>query len=164
MVFLWFVGIDWAAEKYDVCVLDARGKVVARRVIKHSGSAIAELLDWLQEIAGGKPGVVAVAIETPPAQLDSAQRLRLRELSRIQEELQVQENRLSNQLWEQLHRYYPQTLTLCPGANEEWLWELIEMAPLPWEAPKLKLVAVQRLLGSHRIRGVKAEEVLEILN
>src|SRR5450631_2293264 len=38
-------------------------------------------------------------------QLDSAQRLRLRELSRIQEELQVQENRLSNQLWEQLHRY-----------------------------------------------------------
>jgi transposase len=221
MVFLWFVGIDWAAEKYDVCVLDARGKVVARRVIKHSGSAIAELLDWLQEIAGGKPGVVAVAIETPRGavveglvergfavfainpkqldrfrdrhtvagakddsrdalvlgdslrtgqasfhrvQLDSAQRLRLRELSRIQEELQVQENRLSNQLWEQLHRYYPQTLTLCPGANEEWLWELIEMAPLPWEAPKLKLVAVKRLLGSHRIRGVKAEEVLEILN
>lgn len=49
MLFRWFVGIDWAAEKYDVCVLDAGGKVIAKRVIKHSGSAIAELLDWLQE-------------------------------------------------------------------------------------------------------------------
>jgi transposase len=96
-------------------------------------------------------------------QLDSAQMLRLRELSRIQEELQVQENRLSNQLWEQLHRYYPQTLTLSPAANEAWLWDLIEMAPLPLQAGQLKLVAVKRLLGSHRIRRVSAEEVLEVL-
>ena len=220
MIFRWFVGIDWAAEKYDVCVLDASGKVIAKRVIKHSGSAIAELLDWLQEIAGGNPEAVAIAIETPRGavveglvergfavfainpkqldrfrdrytvagakddsrdafvlgdslrtdqgcfhrvQLDSAQMLRLRELSRIQEELQVQENRLSNQLWEQLHRYYPQTLTLSPAANEAWLWDLIEMAPLPLQAGQLKLVAVKRLLGSHRIRRVSAEEVLEVL-
>jgi len=220
MIFRWFVGIDWAAEKYDVCVLDASGKVIAKRVIKHSGSAIAELLDWLQEIAGGHPEAVAIAIETPRGavveglvergfgvfainpkqldrfrdrytvagakddsrdafvlgdslrtdqgcfhrvQLDSAQMLRLRELSRIQEELQVQENRLSNQLWEQLHRYYPQTLTLSPAANEAWLWDLIEMAPLPLQAGQLKLVAVKRLLRSHRIRRVSAEEVLDVL-
>lgn len=220
MIFRWFVGIDWAAEKYDVCVLDAGGKVIAKRVIKHSGSAIAELLDWLQEIAGGHPEAVAIAIETPRGavveglvergfgvfainpkqldrfrdrytvagakddsrdafvlgdslrtdqgcfhrvQLDSAQMLRLRELSRIQEELQVQENRLSNQLWEQLHRYYPQTLTLNPAANEAWLWDLIEMAPLPLQAGQLKLAAVKRLLRSHRIRRVSAEQVLEVL-
>ena len=220
MIFGWFVGIDWAAEKYDVCVLDASGKVIAKRVIKHSGSAIAELLDWLQEIAGGDPEAMAIGIETPRGavveglverkfgvfainpkqldrfrdrytvagakddsrdafvlgdslrtdqgcyhrvQLDSAQMLRLRELSRLQEELQVQENRLSNQLWEQLHRYYPQTLTLSPAANEAWLWDLIEMAPLPWQAGALKLVAVKRLLRSHRIRRVSAEEILEAL-
>jgi transposase len=220
MIFRWFVGIDWAAEKYDVCVLDASGKVHARRVIKHSGAAIAELLDWLQEMAGGNPETVAVAIETPrgavveglvergfavhainPKQLDrfrdrytvagakddsrdafvlgdslrtdqacfhrvqlaSAQMLRLRELSRIQEELQVQQNRLSNQLWEQLHRYYPQILSLSPGANEAWLWDLIEMAPLPIQAGKLKLVAVKQLLSSYRIRRLSAEEVLETL-
>lgn len=220
MIFRWFVGIDWAAEKYDVCVLDASGKGIAKRVIKHSGTAIAELLDWLQEIAGGNPAAVAVAIETPRGamveglvergfgvfainpkqldrfrdrytvagakddsrdafvlgdslrtdqacfhrvQLDSAQMLRLRELSRLQEELQVQENRLSNQLWEQLHRYYPQTLTLSPAANEAWLWDLIEMAPLPLQAGQLKLVAVKRLLRSHRIRRVSAEEILEVL-
>ena len=220
MIFRWFVGIDWAAEKYDVCVLDASGKVIAKRIIKHSGSAIAELMDWLQEMAGGNPEAMAIAIETPRGavveglvergfgvfainpkqldrfrdrytvagakddsrdafvlgdslrtdqacfhrvQLDSAQMLRLRELSRTQEELQVQENRLSNQLWEQLHRYYPQTLILSPAANEAWLWELIEMAPLPLQAGQLKLAAVKRLLRSHRIRRVSAEEVLEVL-
>lgn len=218
--FQWYVGIDWAAEKYDVCVLDAGGKQIAKRVIQHSGTAIAELMDWLPELAGESPEAVAVAIETPRGavveglverkfavfainpkqldrfrdrytvagakddsrdafvlgdslrtdqacfhrvQLDSAPMLRLRELSRIEEDLQVQENRLSNQLWEQLHRYYPQMLTLSPGANEAWLWDLIEMAPVPNQAGKLKLVAVKRLLGSYRIRRVSAEEVLEIL-
>jgi hypothetical protein len=171
MIFRWFVGIDWAAEKYDVCVLDASGKGIAKRVIKHSGTAIAELLDWLQEIAGGNPAAVAVAIETPRGamveglvergfgvfainpkqldrfrdrytvagakddsrdafvlgdslrtdqacfhrvQLDSAQMLRLRELSRLQEELQVQENRLSNQLWEQVASVLPADSHLKP--------------------------------------------------
>jgi transposase len=220
MVFSWFVGIDWAAEKYDVCVLDASGKGVAKRVIQHSGSAIAELLDWLQELAGGNPEAVGVAIETPrgavveglvergfavfainPKQLDrfrdrytvagakddsrdamvlgdslrtdqacfhrvqlaSAQMLRLRELSRLQEELQVQQNRLSNQLWEQLHRYYPQMLSLSSGANEAWLWDLLERAPLPIQAGTLKLAAVKRLLSAYRIRRLSAEEVLETL-
>ena len=65
MIFRWFVGIDWAAEKYDVSVLDASGKVIAKRIIKHSGSAIAELMDWLQEMAGGNPEAMAIAIETP---------------------------------------------------------------------------------------------------
>jgi transposase len=220
MNFRWFAGIDWAAEKYDVWVLDADGKKIAKRIIQHNGSAIAELLDGLEELAGGNPEAMAIAIETPwgamveslverkfavfainPKQLDrfrdrytvagakddsrdalvlgdslrtdeacfhrveldSAQMLRLRELSRLQEELQIQENRLSNQLWEQLHRYYPQMLALSPGANEPWLWDLIEMAPLPSQAGQLKLVAVKRLLRSYRIRRVNAEEVVEIL-
>jgi transposase len=218
--FQWHVGIDWAAEKYDVCVLDGSGKPIAKRVIEHSGVGIAGLLDWLQQLAGGKPEAMAVAIETPRGavveglverkfavfainpkqldrfrdrytvagakddtrdafvlgdslrtdqacfhrvQLDSAQMLRLRELSRIEEELQVQGNRLSNQLWEQLHRYYPQILALSPAADEAWVWDLIEMAPLPSQAGKLKLVAVKRLLRSNRIRRLSAEQVREIV-
>jgi Transposase/Transposase IS116/IS110/IS902 family len=218
--FHWYVGIDWAAEKYDVCVLDGSGKQIAKRVIKHSGSAIAELLDWLQQLACGQPEAAAVAIETPRGamveglverkfavfainpkqldrfrdrytvagakddsrdafvlgdslrtdqacfhrvQLDNAEMLRLRELSRIEEELQVQGNRLSNQLWEQLHRYYPQMLALSGAADEAWLWDLIEMAPQPSQAGKLKLVAVKRLLRSYRIRRLKADQVLETL-
>jgi transposase len=218
--FQWYVGIDWAAEKYDVCVLDGSGKRIAKRIIEHSGAGIAGMLDWLQEIAGGNPEAVAVAIETPRGavveglverkfavfainpkqldrfrdrytvagakddtrdafvlgdslrtdqacfhgvQLDSAQTLRLRELSRIDEDLQHQGNRLSNQLWEQLHRYYPQMLALSPAADDAWLWDLVEMAPLPTQAGQLKLVAVKRLLRSHRIRRLSAEQVLEIV-
>src|ERR1039458_10358073 len=65
MIFRWFVGVQTCALPIYVCVLDASGKVIAKRVIKHSGSAIAELLDWLQEIAGGNPAAMAIAIETP---------------------------------------------------------------------------------------------------
>ncbi len=39
---------------------------------------------------------------------EGQQILRMRELSRLEENLQEESNRLSNQLWEQLHRYYPQ--------------------------------------------------------
>jgi transposase len=219
-VFQWYVGIDWAAEKYDVCVLDGGGSRITHRVIEHQGSGIAGLLNWLDELSGGKPETVAVAIETPRGamveglverkfavfsinpkqldrfrdrhsvagakddkldayvlgdsvrtdqacfhrvQLDTAQTVRLRELSRVQEELQVQGNRLSNQLWEQLHRYYPQILSLSAAADEPWVWDLVEMAPQPEQTGKLKLVRVKRLLRSYRIRRLSAEQVLEIV-
>ncbi len=218
--FQWYVGIDWATEKYDVCVLDASGREIAKRVIEHSGSGIAELLDWLTELAGRKPEAVAIAIETPRGamveglvernfavfainpkqldrfrdrytvagakddsldafvlgdslrtdqpcfhrvQLDDAQRIRLRELSRIEDDFQSQSNRLSNQLWEQLHRYYPQMLSLSSAANEAWMWDLLELAPQPSEVGSLKLAVVKRLLRSYRIRRLSAEQVLSIL-
>ena len=40
----WFVGIDWAAEFHEVCVLDAQRKVVEQRKVEHSGQGIAQLL------------------------------------------------------------------------------------------------------------------------
>ena len=216
----WYVGIDWGAERYEVCVLDRQAHVVARRSVAHSGTGIAEFVDWLVKFCEGKPERVAIAIETPrgamveslvertfavfainPKQvdrfrdrytvagakddsrdafvlgdalrtdehcfhrvrLDEAAILRMRELSRLEENLQQESNRLSNQLWEQLHRYYPQMLALSKAADEPWLWELIEWAPRPVEAGKLELARVQQLLGSHRIRRIRAEQVLEAL-
>ncbi len=189
----WYVGIDWGAERYEVCVLDRQAQVVARRSIAHSGTGIAEFVDWLVKLCEGKPERVAISIETPrgamveslvertfavfainPKQvdrfrdrytvagakddsrdafvlgdslrtdehcfhrvgLDEAAILRMRELSRLEENLQQESNRLSNQLWEQLHRYYPQMLALSKAADEPWLWELIEWAPRPVEAGK----------------------------
>ena len=35
----------------------------------------------------------------------------------------------ANQLWEQLRRYYPQMLKLSSAANEDWLWDLLEICP-----------------------------------
>jgi len=43
-------------------------------------------------------------------ELDEPAVLRLRELSRMADDLQTDSNRLANQLWEQLRRYYPQML------------------------------------------------------
>src|SRR5260370_6375208 len=87
----------------------------------------------------------------------------MRELSRLEENLQQESNRLSNQLWEQLHRYYPQMLALSKAADEPWLWELIEWAPRPVEAGELELARGQQLLGFHPIRRLRAEHGLEAL-
>ena len=44
--------------------------------------------------------------------------LALREVSRCYDTLKVDLNRLANRLREQLQRYFPQLLELCPAANE----------------------------------------------
>ena len=52
-------------------------------------------------------------------------------------------------------------LKLSPAANEVWLWDLLESAPLP--GGTLKLAKVKAILQGHRIRRVTAEQVLEQL-
>lgn len=96
-------------------------------------------------------------------ELDEPAVLRLRELSRMADDLQTDSNRLANQLWEQLRRYYPQMLKLSSAANEDWLWDLLESAPIPDTVGKLKLAKVKAILRAHHIRRVTAEEVLEQL-
>jgi transposase len=61
----WFVGLDWASEQHRVCLLDAEGKQVAERDVKHDGASLSELCDWLLARTGAQPGEIAVAIETP---------------------------------------------------------------------------------------------------
>src|SRR4029434_5652700 len=60
--------------------------------------------------------------------------LMLRELSRTEEALLTEFRRATNQLREQLHRFYAPLLQLCPAADEPWLWELLELAPTPTHA------------------------------
>lgn len=61
--FDWFVGIDWASETHDVCILDAAGEHIEHRRVAHAGSALAELAAWLDTRSGHHPERVAVAIE-----------------------------------------------------------------------------------------------------
>ena len=89
--------------------------------------------------------------------------IRLRELTRIEEELKDEVRRLSNRLHGQLQRFYPQLLQLVPGADEPWLWRLLELAPTPRQAQRLTRSKVQRLLQEGRIRRLTAEQVLEQL-
>jgi transposase len=95
--------------------------------------------------------------------LDDPIVLQLRELSRIDEDLRQEHNRLTNRLREQLHRYYPQLLALCPSADAPWLWALWELAPTPERGAKQRVDRVRRLLREQRIRRLGAEEVCAAL-
>jgi transposase len=218
--FQYYVGIDWASDSYQVCVVDDNAGVLGEKKIEHSGDGIRQCIEWLLKLAGGDAGAVAIGIEVPhgamvesliennltvfainPKQMDRFRDrhtvagakdddldalvmadslrtdqpcfhrvevdepaiVRLRELSRMDQDLQTDSNRLTNQLWEQLRRYYPQMLKLSPSANEAWLWDLLECAPLPGAAARLTLSRVKKILRAHRIRRVTAEQVLEQL-
>jgi hypothetical protein len=84
----------------------------------------------------------------------------LRELSRAEETLLQEFGRTANRLRDQLHRFYPQMLQLCSGADEAWLWALLDLAPTPEHAQLLREEQVQRVLKAHRIRRLTAHDVL----
>lgn len=85
--------------------------------------------------------------------------IRLRELGRTEADLQQELTRLANRLREQLLRYYPQALALCPAADEPWFWALLAMAPTPAAAARLPLGRVRALLRARRVRRLSAETV-----
>jgi len=49
----WFVGIDWASQSHQVCLVDARGECLGERAVAHGGAGIEELCDWLICINSG---------------------------------------------------------------------------------------------------------------
>lgn len=59
---LW-IGVDWAHEHHDVCMVDAQGKLLAERRFKHDGEELKKLCDWLA--TQGDVASVAVGLETP---------------------------------------------------------------------------------------------------
>jgi len=96
-------------------------------------------------------------------EIDAPTIIQLRELSRIDEDLRQEHNRLTNRLREQWHRYYPQLLALCSSADEPWLWALWGVAPTPARGAKLRVDRVRRLLREERIRRFSGEEVCAAL-
>lgn len=91
--------------------------------------------------------------------LDEPPIIRIRELSRLDDELRGEFNRLTNRLREQLNRYFPQTLQLGGKVDEPWLWSLLEMAPEPARARRLTIAQLAKLLQTHRIRRVQPAEL-----
>jgi len=91
--------------------------------------------------------------------LDDPTLIRLRELSRLEDDVGQEQNRLTNQLREQWHRFFPQLLQLSPSADEPWIWELFQSASLPAKAVKLSQARITRVLSRHRIRRLDAQQV-----
>lgn len=218
--FLFFVGIDWATENHQVCVVDRDGKIIAERQVTHSGTGLQQFLTWLEQQIPVPAERVAVAIEMPagaiietlvehnyrafslnpkqldrfrdrhtvagakddsrdafvladslrtdqpcfhPVYLDDPEIIRIRTLSRFEDSLVQDWSRLTSQLREHIHRYFPQLLQLSPAADEAWIWDVLEAAPLPVLASQLKLQQMQKILSHRRIRRLSAEEVLQQL-
>jgi transposase len=57
------IGIDWASDKHDVCVLDAAGQIRLAFAIPHTADGLADLSRRLQRVAA--PADLPVAIERP---------------------------------------------------------------------------------------------------
>lgn len=98
-----------------------------------------------------------------PVRLDDPLIIQLRELSRLFEELQVEEGRLANRLREQLYRVNAAWLTLSPAADEPWLWTILGETPHPDAWAQLPRRRVAPALRAHRIRRLTADEVVTAL-
>ncbi len=210
------VGIDWASEAHQVCVLDRQGRLLEQRRVEHRAEAIAAMIDRLIGLAGGDPSSIAVAIEVPrgavvealverglhvfainPKQLDrfrdrhtvagakddrrdafvladslrtdlsafrrvhldDAWTIQVRELTRIEEDLNTEITRLANQLRDLLLRFYPQLLRLCPSADRPWLLALLKLAPTPAKAQRLRRSSIEQLLHRYRIHKWTVDQV-----
>jgi transposase len=92
-------------------------------------------------------------------QPDHPRVVELRELSRIDDDLGQELRRLSNRLWEQLHRFFPQILTLCPAADDPWFWALLDRVPTPAHAQRLPVKTVAAVLKAYRIRRFTVEAI-----
>lgn len=165
-------------EKVAVAIEMPAGAVV-EMLVEHQYPAFAlnpKQLDRFRDrytVAGAKDDrrdafVLADSLRTDlhcfhPIQLKDPQIIRIRTLSRLHYDLQQDWSRLSNQLREQLHRYFPQLLQLSPAADDSWMWDLLTAVPRPALLHRLKLSTVRRILTRHRIRRFTAEQVLEQL-
>jgi transposase len=95
--------------------------------------------------------------------IEAPEVIQLRELARVHGELVEETGRLTNRLREQLWRFYPQVLRLCPAADQPWLWALVLAAPTPADAQRLSRSAVAALLARYRLRRLTADDVLAAL-
>jgi len=89
--------------------------------------------------------------------------IRLREWSRMREDLQRERVLLVNRFREQLRRYYPQFIDLAEPLGANWTLALWEKVPSASIARKVRGSSIQKILKAHRIRKIDASTVLEAL-
>ncbi len=216
---LW-AGIDWATEEHRVCGVDSQGNRLFEWSVPHTGDGIAAFAEQLLSQVGGRPELVAVAIETPrgsvvealiergiaafsinPKQLDRFRDrhtvggaksdkldafvlgdslrtdlrlyrrielgdpvlVQLREMVRAHDSLTADALAFASRLREQVHRYYPQLLSLGSVHEDRWLLALLELAPTPAVAAHLSRAKVEALLRRHGVRRLTADAVVKAL-
>ena len=94
---------------------------------------------------------------------DDPRVVHLRELVVQHNDLVERKVELVAKLRQQLHRYFPQVLSLPGHLDAHWKLELLERAPTPDKARRLQSGTLAKLLESHRIRKCSALELREVL-
>ena len=89
--------------------------------------------------------------------------VRMRQASRMEDELKQEQRRSANRLRAVLHEYHVELLALLPSADEPWFWDLVAIASMPALAARLRPKQVERLLAEHRIRRITAADVIDRL-
>lgn len=163
-------------EMMAVAIETPRGPVVETLVEKgfHVFSINPKQLDRFRDrhaVSGAKDDlldafVLADSLRTDShcfhsVQLSSEEMIVLREMSRLDEELTQTRNRLTNQTREQLMRFHPDLLKLCPSADEPWFWDLLEATGDSRKAATFSLAKARKLLARHHIRRHVAEDILQ---
>jgi transposase len=89
--------------------------------------------------------------------------IQLREVTRLREDLQEDEQRLANRLRDQLYRVHAAWLSISPAADEPWLWAILAQTPDPMQWARLSRRRLAAALRTHRIRRVTPEAILAAL-
>jgi hypothetical protein len=171
--------LAWLVEmaplaRIAVAIEVPRGPVV-EALLEHAAPVFAinpKQLDRFRDrytVAGAKDDrrdalVLASALRTDRGafrrvNLDDPLIVRLREMSRLDEEMGRELRQRTNQLRDYLLRYFATLLRLSNGADEPWLWSLLAVAPTPTVAARLTRAKLERLLKQHRVRRVTADEL-----
>lgn len=90
--------------------------------------------------------------------------VRMRQASRMEDELKEDYRRSANRLRAVLHDYHVELLALLPSADEPWFWDLVSLAPTPELGARLSPKRVEKFLREHRIRRITAQEVVDRLH
>jgi transposase len=170
---------DYAGGDLDaiaVAIETPRGPVVETLVERgfHVYSINPKQLDRFRDrhaVAGSKDDrldafVLADSLRTDRpcfrrVKLSDEKMILLRELSRIDEDLAQSRNRFSNRLREQVMRFHPELMQLCPSADEPWFWELLELTGEPEAASRFTSKHAKALLGKHCIRRFKTMDIVK---
>jgi len=112
--------------------------------------------------------VLGASLRTDPqafrrVRLDHPIVIQVREWSRMDEALGIELTRLANQVRELVYRIAPGLLTVCPGADEPWLWALVRLAPTPAQQQRLSVRRLERLLREHQVRRLTAADLRAVL-
>lgn len=89
--------------------------------------------------------------------------IQLRELTRAYDDLKGERIALGNRIREHLQRYFPQMLKIGSVYDAHWLWDLLEIAPVPEKAHRLSPAKLRALLVRHHVRRISPEQVHEAL-